>query len=71
MVELNFEQEVQKICGHALNLFGIDRLKFRSMRRQDNHINTKRGFVIGRVNLKTGLITIDIKLKLIGAGDKR
>jgi len=57
---LYFEQAVQNICDQALDLFGIDRLKFRPMRRKDNHVNTKRGFVIGRTNLKTGLITIDI-----------
>jgi len=57
---LSFEEEIQNICGQALNLFGISRLKFRPMRRQDSHVNTKRGFVIGRTNLKTGLITIDI-----------
>ncbi|MDP2736801.1 MAG: hypothetical protein Q8O59_03455 [bacterium] len=57
---LYFEQEVQKICNQALVIFNISRLKFRPMRRQDNHVNTKRGFIIGRTNLKTGLITIDI-----------
>jgi len=57
---LYFEQAVQNICDQALDLFGIDRLKFRPMHRKDNHVNTKRGFVIGRTNLKTGLITIDI-----------
>ena len=57
---LNFEEEVQNICSYALDLFGIDRLKFRPMRRRDDRVNTKRGFVIGRTNLKTGLITIDI-----------
>ncbi len=55
-----FEQEVSDICGQALNLFGLSRLKFRIMRRQNDRVNTKRGFVIGRTNLKTGLITIDI-----------
>lgn len=60
MEELSFEEEIQNICDQALALFGIDRLKFRPMRRKDNHVNTKRGFVIGRTNLKTGLITIDI-----------
>ena len=28
--------------------------------RRRTRVNTKRGFVIGRTNLKTGLITIDI-----------
>lgn len=57
---MEFEQEVQNVCDQALNLFGINRLKFRPMRRQNDHVNTKRGFVIGRTSLKTGLITIDI-----------
>ncbi|MFH1583401.1 MAG: hypothetical protein ABIB72_03750 [Candidatus Falkowbacteria bacterium] len=51
---------VQKVCDYALKIIGLAKLKFRPMRRQDNHVNTKRGFVIGRTNLKTGLITIDI-----------
>lgn len=51
--------EVQKVCEQALALLGETKLKFRPMRRQKS-INTKRSFVIGRTNLKTGLITIDI-----------
>ena len=51
---------VQEVCNRALSLIEIDKLKFRPMRRKDDHVNTKRGFVIGRTNLKTGLITIDI-----------
>jgi len=57
---MNFEEEVQNICIRALYLINLNRLKFRPMRRRDDHVNTKRGFVIGRTNLKTGLITIDI-----------
>ena len=57
---MDFEQEVQNVCEQAINIFGLNRLKFRPMRRRDDHVNTKRGFVIGRTNLKTGLITIDI-----------
>ena len=60
METLSFEQAIQNICGQALNLFGLNRLKFRPMCRRDDHVNAKRGFVIGRTNLKTGLITIDI-----------
>lgn len=30
------------------------------MQRKNNRVNTKHGYVIGRTNLKTGLITIDI-----------
>jgi len=57
---LPFEENVQDLCNHALNLLNFSRLKFRPMRRKDDYVNTKRGFVIGRTNLKTGLITIDI-----------
>ncbi|MFA6306407.1 MAG: hypothetical protein WCV70_01130 [Patescibacteria group bacterium] len=53
-------KKVQTACDCALKIIGITKLKFRPMRRQDDHVNTKRGFVIGRTNLKTGLITIDI-----------
>ena len=55
-----FEQEVQNVCAKALSSLDLNRLKFRPMRRRDDRVNTKRGFVIGRTNLKTGLITIDI-----------
>lgn len=50
----------QSICDYALKLIGTERLKFKPMRRRDDHVNTKRGFIIGRTNLKTGLVTIDI-----------
>jgi hypothetical protein len=53
-------RQVQGACDYALKLIGVEKLRFRPMRRKDNHVNTKRGFVIGRTNLKTGLITIDI-----------
>lgn len=57
---LSFEQRVQAVCDYGLKLIGLEKLKFRPMRRKDNRVNTKRGFVIGRTNFKTGLITIDI-----------
>lgn len=60
MVILSFEQKIQALCDYSLELIGIARLQFRPMRRRDDRVNTKRGFVIGRTNLKTGLITIDI-----------
>lgn len=50
---------VSNICQKALKILGADNLEFKPMIRK-NHVNTKRGFVIGRTNLKTGLITIDI-----------
>lgn len=52
--------EVQNICDQAIKIIGLDKLRFQPMRRRDDRVNTKRGFVIGRTNLKTGLITIDI-----------
>lgn len=57
---MNFEDEVQQICEKALGILGYSNLHFQPMRKQTDHVNTKRGFVIGRTNLKTGLISIDI-----------
>jgi len=51
---------VQDICDYGLEVIGLSGLRFRPMCRRDDHVNAKRGFVIGRTNLKTGLITIDI-----------
>lgn len=51
---------VEQICRRALAVFGLPQLHFLPMRRRDDRVNTKRGYVIGRTNLKTGLITIDI-----------
>ncbi len=51
---------VQNACEQALRVFGLDNLRFRPMARIDNRVNAKRGIIIGRTNLKTGLITIDI-----------
>jgi hypothetical protein len=56
----NYIEDIQKICDWALGVLKIENLHFRPMKRKNNHVNTKRGFVIGRTNLKTGLITIDI-----------
>lgn len=57
---LYFEQKVQAVCDYALKVIGLYKLSFRPMRLQEDRVNTKRGFVIGRTNLKTGLITVDI-----------
>ncbi|MCK5061168.1 hypothetical protein KAR28_01300 [Candidatus Parcubacteria bacterium] len=55
-----FEEEVQSVCDLALSLLKVNKkIKFRPMRRI-RRVNVKRGFVIGRTNLRTGLITIDI-----------
>lgn len=58
-MRLTHEESVQKICASALKNLKADKLKFRPMQRTAI-VNTKRGYVIGRTNLKTGLITIDI-----------
>jgi len=55
-----FANEVQHICDEALKILGAGKLRFSPMKRKNNRVNTKRGFVIGRTNLKTGSITIDI-----------
>jgi len=57
---LYFEKTVQAACDYGLRLIGPKKLSFRPMRAREDHVNIKRGFVIGRTNLKTGLITIDI-----------
>lgn len=57
---MEFNKRVQEICDYALKIIGIAGLTFRPMRCQTDRVNTKRGFVIGRTSLKTGLITIDI-----------
>jgi hypothetical protein len=56
---MNHEELVQSACEHALVALRAAKLNFRPMQRR-GCVNTKRSFVIGRTNLKTGLITIDI-----------
>lgn len=57
---MEHENFTQKICDCAIDIIGISKVYFRPMRRLNNRVNTKRGFVIGRTNLKTGSISIDI-----------
>ena len=57
---MKHENIIQNICDRALELLKVNKIHFRPMRRKNNRVNTERGFVIGRTNLKTGLITIDI-----------
>lgn len=57
---MNHEQIVQTACEYALQILKLKKLRFRPMKRKNNRVNTKGGFIIGRTNLKTGLITIDI-----------
>ncbi len=52
-------QIAQDACDKALLALKLPQLKFRPMRRK-TRVNIKHGFVIGRTNLKTGLITIDV-----------
>lgn len=54
-----FSDKAQNICDHALEILKQPDLKFRPMKRR-TLVDPKRGFVIGRTNLKTKLITIDI-----------
>jgi hypothetical protein len=57
---MTHDECVQSACDRALSVLGAgERIKFRPMRRIDR-VDTKRGLVIGRTNLRTGLITIDI-----------
>ena len=65
-----FEEKVQAVCDKALRVLKVDKkIRFRPMRRK-RRVNPKRGFVIGRTNLRTGLITIDI-LTPIKRGPKK
>ncbi len=57
---MSHEQLVQFVCDNALKLLKATKIHFRPMRRKNNRVNTKYGYIIGRTNLKTGLITIDI-----------
>ena len=60
MEVLPFDQKVRAICDYGLRLISLKKLTFKPMRAQEDHVNTKRGFVIGRTNLRTGSITVDI-----------
>ncbi len=63
---MRYEELIQNLCSHAINIIkqsgikGDKKLYFRPMIRKNNHVNTGHGYIIGRTNLKTGLITIDI-----------
>lgn len=58
-MEKDFEKIIIYTCANAIKVLRMEKLTFRPMRRAAA-VNTKRGYVIGRTNLKTGLITIDI-----------
>ncbi len=53
------EEYCQTACDQALLALKVPNLRFRPMRR-NGPVKAKHGYVIGRTNLKTGLITIDI-----------
>ncbi len=55
-----WQKNVINICHQALFVLKADKLRFRPMVRTNNIVNTQRSYIIGRTNLKTGLITIDI-----------
>ena len=55
----DFINEIIKACERAFFVLGVSDLKFRPMRRR-KPVNPKKGYVLGRTNLKTGLITIDV-----------
>ncbi len=63
---MRYEEIIQNLCGQAINIIkpgritGDKKLYFRPMTRKNNHVNTGHGYIIGRTNLKTGLITVDI-----------
>jgi len=58
--DLEFAELVHVTCNSALRaLRAHERIRFRPMRRQ-KAVNTRKSYVIGRTNLKTGLITVDI-----------
>lgn len=56
---MTHEEKTCFACNKALSVLKLNNLKFRPMNRKAE-IDPKKGFVIGRTNLKTGLITIDI-----------
>lgn len=57
---MEYIKEVTLACNKAIDIIGVKQLNFRPMRRVNNRVNTKRGFVVGRTNLRTGSITIDV-----------
>lgn len=52
-------KETFSACNKALMILKLENLRFRPMKRRAV-IKPNRGYTIGRTNLKTGLITIDI-----------
>ncbi len=55
---MKHEKLVQNICDQALETIGVRNLQFKPMQRR-GEVN-RRTIVLGRTNLRTGSITIDI-----------
>lgn len=61
-MEKSFDQLVTELCNKCIKILIPDneKIRFRPMRRKGNVVNMKHGYVLGRTNLRTGLITIDV-----------
>ena len=55
---MSHEELVQNICDQALETIGVENLRFKPMQRRKEV--SRRVIVLGRNNLRTGSITIDI-----------
>ena len=53
------EEIIQNLFPHICQILKADGLHFRPMRRI-REINTKKSYVVGRINLKTKTITLDL-----------
>lgn len=53
------EEIIQTLFPHICKILKADGLHFRPMRRT-KEINTKKSYVVGRINLKTKTITLDL-----------
>lgn len=56
---MSHEDEVQLLCNKALKILTKEKIRFRPMARR-GIIDTKKGYILARTNLRTKLITIDI-----------
>jgi hypothetical protein len=57
---MDHELAVENACNCALKELGFSNLKFNILRKQNDYVNTKRSFLIGKTNLRSGIISIDI-----------
>lgn len=51
---------VQNLFRYICKILKVRNLKFRPMRRMGDRVDTSKGYIMGRTNLKTRLITIDL-----------